>query len=89
MDVMDASAIPKWGCVARGRMDLQYTVVPNRIALNKKNKGMMGRTGKAAYYARMSASRAFKEVDGGDDELMNRILWFAAKGETPYPKSGE
>jgi hypothetical protein len=41
--------------------------------------------GKAANYARLSATQAFKEVDDGDDALMNRILWFAAKGEEEYP----
>ena len=24
-------------------------------------------------------------VDSGDDDLLNRILWFAEKGNTPYP----
>ena len=27
----------------------------------------------------------FDRVDAGDDDLLNRILWFAAKGNTPYP----
>jgi hypothetical protein len=48
---------------------------------------MVGLIGKEAYYARLSATRAFKDVDGGEDELMNRILWFAAKGEEAYPGS--
>jgi hypothetical protein len=79
-------------CFGDHRADSVYTCVPNRIPLNKMNKGMTGLTGKAAYYARLSASRVFKDVDGGEDELMNKILWFAAKGEQPYPglaRSGE
>jgi hypothetical protein len=27
----------------------------------------------------------FDGVDSGNDDLLNRILWFAAKGDTPYP----
>jgi hypothetical protein len=27
----------------------------------------------------------FEGVDSGDDDLLNKILWFAAKGNTPYP----
>jgi hypothetical protein len=26
-----------------------------------------------------------KHVDDGDDRMMNRILWFDAKGEAKYP----
>lgn len=85
MNVLDATALPMFDCFGDQRTDYQYTHVPNRIPLNRMNKGMSGLTGKAAYYARMSASRAFKDVDGGEDELMNRIIWFAAKGEQPYP----
>jgi hypothetical protein len=85
MNVVDATALPMFDCFGDSRSDSVYTVVPNRIPLNKMNKGMVGLTGKEAYYARLSATRAFKDVDGGEDELMNRILWFAAKGEEPYP----
>ena len=27
----------------------------------------------------------FDGIDTGDDDLLNRILWFAAKGNIPYP----
>jgi putative aminopeptidase FrvX len=27
----------------------------------------------------------FDGVDAGNDDLLNRILWFAAKGNIPYP----
>jgi hypothetical protein len=27
----------------------------------------------------------FDKIDSGSDDLMNRILWFAGKGNTPYP----
>ncbi len=87
MNVLDATALPMWGCFGDRLTGQQYTCVPNRIPLNKMNKGMVGLTGKEAYYARLSATRAFKDVDGGEDELMNRILWFAAKGEEPYPEA--
>jgi YVTN family beta-propeller protein len=89
MNVVDATALPMWECFGVQRTDsgarAPYTYVPNRIPLNRMNKGMAGLTGKAAYYARLSATRAFKDVDGGEDDLMNRILWFAAKGEEAYP----
>lgn len=88
MNVMDATALPMWECFGAKRTDSPYSFVQNRIPLNRMNKGMAGLTGKEAYYARLSASRVFKEVDGGEDEWMNRILWFAAKGEQAYPGAG-
>jgi YVTN family beta-propeller protein len=87
MNVVDATALPMFDCFGGQRTDYGYTYVPNRIPLNRMNRGLSGLTGKAAYYAKLSATRAFKDVDGGEDELMNRILWFAAKGEEPYPGS--
>ena len=85
MNVMDATALPMFDCFGDHRDGVTYTFVPNRIPLNQMNKGLTELKGKAAYFARLSASRVFKEVDGGEDELMNKILWFAAKGEAPYP----
>jgi hypothetical protein len=32
-----------------------------------------------------SQNEVFKEVDGGKDDLMNRIIWFYTKGNQPYP----
>ena len=40
---------------------------------------------KARYFAKLSAEKVFKDVDGGDDDNMNKILWFDAKGNKPYP----
>lgn len=28
----------------------------------------------------------FDGIDSGDDDLINRILWFAMKGKEKYPK---
>ncbi len=91
MNVMDATALPMFDCFGNHRAGVTYTFLPNRIPLNTMNKSLGELKGKAAYFARLSASRVFKEVDGGEDELMNKILWFAAKGEAPYPavKGGE
>ena len=50
------------------------------------NKGTAFLTGKAKQYALLSASSQFDKIDNGNDDLLNRILWFAAKGNQPYPK---
>jgi hypothetical protein len=85
MNVIDATALPMFDCFTGVRSGFQYSHVANIIPLDRMNKPLAALKGKAASYARASANQAFKDVDGGDDELMNRILWFDAKGEAPYP----
>jgi len=42
--------------------------------------------GKALFYAKKSMEPQFNHVDGGDDQLLNRIIWFALRGKKSYPK---
>jgi len=85
MNVIDATALPLFDCFSDGKTPYAYTYTPNIIPLNKMNKSLAELKGKEAYYARLSANQVFKDVDGGEDDLMNRILWFQAKGEEKYP----
>jgi hypothetical protein len=62
-----------------------YTNTPNIIPLNLLNKPLSELKGTASRYAKLSAESVFKDVDGGEDDMMNRILWFDAKGNAPYP----
>jgi hypothetical protein len=41
--------------------------------------------GKALDCARQSVEHMETGIDKGDDDVMNRIIWFAEKGEKPYP----
>ncbi|HEV2483226.1 MAG TPA: alkaline phosphatase family protein [Puia sp.] len=86
MNVIDATALPLFDCFTSQKSSYTYTFVPNRIPLDKMNRPLAELKGKAANYARLSATQAFKDVDDGDDDLMNRILWFYAKGEEKYPE---
>jgi YVTN family beta-propeller protein len=85
MNVIDATALPLFDCFSAQKSAYTYTYDPNIVPLNRMNKPLAGLKGKAAYFARISASQAFKDVDGGEDELMNRILWFDARGAERYP----
>jgi len=49
------------------------------------NPPLTSLTGKALRYAKESMQPEFEGVDTGNDDLLNRILWYAAKGNTPYP----
>ncbi len=86
MNVIDATALPLFDCFSNEKTGYAYTYTPNIIPLNKMNKPLAELKGKEAYYARLSANQVFKDVDGGEDDLMNRILWFQAKGDEKYPE---
>lgn len=87
MNVIDATALPMFDCFENKKQSYSYLSVPNIIPLNEMNKPLSLLQGKAKYYAKLSAEKAFKEVDGGDDNTMNKILWFDAKGNEKYPAS--
>ena len=85
MNVIDATARPMFDCFQNVPVKYRYALIPNNIPLNEMNKSFAQLKGKAAYYAKLSQSTAFKDIDSGDDDEMNRILWFDAKGGEPYP----
>ena len=89
MNVIDATALPMFDCFTAQKTAYAYTFLPNIIPLNKMNKPLAALKGRASYYAKLSAGSVFKEVDGGEDDIMNRILWFDAKGDTKYPVYGK
>ncbi len=87
MHAIDATAVPMFDCFNDTKTIVPYTFLPNRIPLDEMNKGLSSLNGKALYYAQQSQEVMVGEgIDNGKDDLMNRILWFAMKGEVPYPK---
>ncbi|RTL47638.1 MAG: phosphoesterase [Sphingobacteriales bacterium] len=86
MNVIDATALPMFDCFTPVKKAYQYTVIPNKIPLDERNKPVAQLKGPAKHYAQLS-EKVFYDVDGGDDALMNKILWFDAKGLAPYPAS--
>jgi YVTN family beta-propeller protein len=86
MNIMDATALPMFDCFTTTIDKAPYVALKNNIPLNEMNKGTASFSGKAKKYALLSASSQFDKIDGGNDDLLNRILWFAAKGNEPYPK---
>jgi len=86
MNTIDATARPMFDCFNNHPQPGVYTALPNRIPLNEMNLSHSQLTGKALYYAQKSAENTAEGVDTGNDDLMNRVLWFYAKGEAPYPE---
>ena len=85
MNIQDAIANPMTSCFRSVPDRTPYLAVPNKIPLNEMNKPLIKLTGQALHYAEQSMLSEFHGIDKGDDDLLNRILWFAAKGDVPYP----
>jgi hypothetical protein len=50
------------------------------------NKPLNALRGKEKKLAELSQNELFKEVDGGRDDEMNKVIWFYTKGNKAYPK---
>jgi hypothetical protein len=85
MNIMDATALPMFNCFTSKPSATDFTHLTNRIPINAINPKLSALKGKALHFATMSSRPEFDHVDGGNDDLMNRILWYAAKGKRDYP----
>ncbi len=86
MNISDATAIPMFDCFDYKPNLTPYLSVPNQIPLDEMNGATSQLKGKALHYALKSMEPQFEHVDAGNDDLFNRILWFAMKGKEAYPK---
>jgi hypothetical protein len=72
-------------CFASNPDKAAYEAAPNIIPIDEMNPSLSSLNGKALHYARESLLPEFDGIDSGNDDLLNRILWFAAKGNVAYP----
>ncbi len=85
MNIQDAIANPMTDCFGSVSDPTPYLHLKNNIPLNEMNKSLASLSGKALHFAKKSMLPEFDGIDSGNDDLLNRILWFAARGNTPYP----
>jgi hypothetical protein len=83
MNIQDAIANPMTDCFTTGSISL-LSAVPNIIPIDEMNKPLSELSGRELHFAK-KASAVFDRVDTGNDDLLNRILWHAARGNAPYP----
>jgi hypothetical protein len=62
-----------------------FTALPNEVPLDQMNKSVADLHGKGRDFAIKSMKPEYLHDDEGDENEKNRILWFAQKGNTPYP----
>jgi hypothetical protein len=86
MNIVDATAMPMFDCFVNTPDTSTYKAVPNIIPLDEMNPELHSLSGKALHYARKSMDPQFEHVDRGEDQLLNRIIWYAVKGKERFPK---
>jgi hypothetical protein len=63
-----------------------YQAVNNKVSLEEINPPLEALDGAALYWARKSLEQDLDDVDRIDDDVFNRIIWHAMKGnDMPYP----
>ena len=85
MNTVDATALPMYKCFTNRAANLVFKAVPNQIQLNEMNIKLSALKGKDLFYAKQSMRKEFDHIDGGNDDMMNKIIWNAAKNKKHYP----
>jgi YVTN family beta-propeller protein len=85
MNIMDATASPMFDCFTDRPDFTPYHAVANQVPLNDMNPPVSSLQGTALHWAEKSMDPRFDRIDSGDDDLFNRIIWFAMRGKARYP----
>ncbi|HEX4148412.1 MAG TPA: alkaline phosphatase family protein, partial [Pirellulales bacterium] len=87
MNQLDASAVPMASCFTEQPDFTPYRALPNKVPLDRLNPPLASiRDPRQLHWARESLAQDLDEVDEADEDVLNRILWFAARGrDDTYP----
>ncbi|MHB1922360.1 MAG: bifunctional YncE family protein/alkaline phosphatase family protein [Chitinophagaceae bacterium] len=88
MNILDATALPMFNCFQAQPDFRGYQALAARIPLDEMNPSIASLKGKAKQMAIYSCEPQFDHIDGGNDQMLNRIIWSATMGEKPYPDQG-
>ncbi len=87
MSQFDLTATPMTDCFTDRPDFSPYMALPSNIPLDELNPKLSSLKGKQKYWAKKSMEMPFDEVDLAEDDVLNRIVWYAVKGyDVPYPK---
>jgi hypothetical protein len=86
MNGLDGTALPMFDCFVTARdSSFSYSAIHNLIPLNEMNLPLSALRGNSLHFARLSVENRFNRIDEGDEDIFNRVLWFAARGDHAYP----
>lgn len=78
MSQYDAAAEPLWRSFSASPDSRPFNSIPNQISLFDRNVAMND-------WQRKSERFDFKKEDKVPDDDFNRVIWYAVKGDLPYP----
>ncbi len=85
MTQLDLSATPLRSCFVEKADLTSYEAASNKIPLDEMNARVSQLDGRAKEFAVQSLALDLEVEDRADEETFNRILWFATRGDAPYP----
>ena len=90
MNQLDLSSEPMLDCFRDTPDFTPYRALPNNIPLEQLNPPLSALNGKALRWAEKSLEQDLDEADRIDEDVFNRIIWHAVKGnDVPYPGEPE
>ena len=85
MNQLDLLATPMRNCFQSEPDLTPFTCLPSNIPLDEFNSPLKTLKGEALSWAKKSLALNLDEEDQADEDTFNRILWYATRGNTPYP----
>jgi hypothetical protein len=90
MNQLDLGAEPMLDCFTFAPDFTPYTAVMNTVPLEEINPALESLHGDALYWAQKSLEQDLDDYDRIDEDVFNRIIWYAVKGyDVPYPEPSE
>ncbi|MGA1976810.1 MAG: bifunctional YncE family protein/alkaline phosphatase family protein [Bacteroidales bacterium] len=85
MNIQDAIANVMTDCFGDQPDLTPYRYLSSKVRMDEMNPQLVSLNGKALQFAKKSMLPEFDGIDTGDDDLLNRIIWFSEKGSLSYP----
>jgi YVTN family beta-propeller protein len=85
MNQMDAMAPIMSDCFSQHADLSAYVAVPNVIPLDHMNLPMSALNNSARHWAMQSVAQRFDLPDLADEDTLNRVIWYSARGDQRYP----
>jgi hypothetical protein len=87
MTQLDLAAPPMRTCF-QAQPDLTpYACIPAKTPIDEVTPPKKDLKGAALKWAEKSMAMNFEKEDEADDDELNRVIWFAMRGDAPYPEA--
>ena len=85
MNQLDLSATAMRNCFQENPDLTPFKRLDNKVALDTMNPALDKQKGSGLFWSKKSMELCFDEPDCADEDTLNRAIWFASRGDEPYP----